>query len=194
MRRRRIKFGWAGFTIVEILVVVVIIVLIASVGGGVYVGTYKKTLVEKSARNFLLVAKYARILAIERQSRCRIKLDVANNGFMLIIDEFNDQTGQTEQVIVRDLYFKPTKFRGEVEFENVRVQSAGLEQVSETEQQNIINFSPDGTAQSAVIQIGDGKNHLTVSISAVTGKVKVYQGTADNVKSDTIDLDEQQAW
>ena len=53
------------------------------------------------------------------------------------------------------------------------------------------SFSPDGTAQTALVQIGDGKNHLTVSISAVTGRSKVYSDTADNVKSDTIDLDEE---
>ncbi len=43
-----------------------------------------------------------------------------------------------------------------------------------------------------MIQIGDGENHLTVSISAVTGKAKIFEGTADKVKSDTIDLDEEQ--
>ncbi len=58
-----------GFTIVEMLVVVVIIALIASVGGGIYVGTYKRMLVEKAARDFVLAAKYATIPAENKVKR-----------------------------------------------------------------------------------------------------------------------------
>ena len=39
-----------GFTIIEVLVVITIIALIAGVGGGFYIGTYKRMLVEKAAR------------------------------------------------------------------------------------------------------------------------------------------------
>ena len=181
-----------GFTLVEILAVVVLIVLISSVGGGIYVGTHRKALAEKSARDFLLAAQYARILAIERQSRCRLKLDAAENGFTLTIDEFNNDTKQTEQVIVRDLYFKPVQFAGKVKFESIRIETTDLEYGFGAEGQNTITFSSDGTAQGAVVQIGDGENHYTARISASTGKAKIYAGTAKTVKSDTIDLDQEQ--
>ena len=180
-----------AFTILEMLLVIVLIGLLVSAGGGIYIGTYKNKLVEKSARDFFLAAKYARILAIERQSKCIVNLDKANNRFMLVIDEFNEDTGETEQIIVKDLYFKPTEFSGEVKFEKIKIMSNNFEQTSEVKPSTTITFSPDGTAQTALIQIGDGKNHLTVSISAVTGRSKVYSDTADNVKSDTIDLDEE---
>lgn len=180
-----------GFTIVEVLLVVVLIALVAGAGGGIYIGTYKRMLVEKSARDFLLAAKYARIMAIERQSRCTMQLDEGNNRFALVVDEFNIGTGRTEKVMVRDLYFKPVEFRGDVEFEDIQIESVGSDEVFGSGEQRAIVFSPDGTAQSALIQIGDGKNHYTVSILAATGRAKIHFGTAENVESSVIDLDEQ---
>jgi len=193
-----------GFTVAEMLLVVVIIALIASVGGGIYVGTYKRMLVEKAARDFVLAAKYARIMAIERQIPYRIKLsaagsadgtEAANNGFGLLIDEFNQETEQTEQVIVRDLYFKPVEFTGDVKFEGVQISRTGGQAATETDEPGEIVFSPTGTAQSALIQIGDGKNHYTISISAATGKATMYFGTAEKVKEEvrigSIDLDQE---
>ncbi len=190
-----------GFTIAEILLVVVIIALIASVGGGLYMGTYKRMLVEKAARDFVLAAKYARIMAIEQQKPYRMKLgatgaaDAANNGFGLVVDEFNQETEQTEQVIVRDSYFKPVEFAGDVKFEGVQITPTGLEAATGTDEAREIVFSPTGTADSAVIQIGDGKNHYTVSINAATGRATMYFGTAEKVKEEvrigTIDLDRE---
>jgi len=199
--KAKVKTERCGFTIAEMLVVVVIIALIASVGGGIYVGTYKRMLVEKTARDLVLAAKYARIMAIERQKPYKIKLSAAdateatNNGFGLVIDEFNPETEQTEQVIVRDLYFKPVEFAGDVKFEGVQITPAGWEAATETDETREIVFSPGGTAQSAVIQIGDGKNHYTVSISAATGRATMYFGTAEKVKEEvkigTIDLEKE---
>ncbi|MHC4396103.1 MAG: GspH/FimT family protein [Planctomycetota bacterium] len=191
MRTQNLKTQKCGFTITEMLLVVVLIVLVAGVGGSFTVGTYKKMLTEKAAREFLLAAKYARITAIERQSTCRIELDAKNNSFALTIDRLDDQAGETEKLIVQDLFFKPTELPADVEFEDVKIDSAGSEEPLEQAESHSIAFSPDGTAQSAVIQIGDGKNHITISISAATGKVKVYKGTAKEVKVGIIDLDEQ---
>ncbi len=202
--KAKVKTERYGFTIAEMLVVVVIIALIASVGGGIYVGTYKRMLVEKAARDFVLAAKYARIMAIEQQKPYKIKLsaadsadtaETANNGFGLVIDEFNQETEETEQVIVRDLYFKPVEFTGDVKFEGIQITPAGWEAATETDEAREIVFSPSGTADSAVIQIGDGKNHYTVSISAATGRATMYFGTAEKVREEvkigTIDLDQE---
>ena len=180
-----------GFTIVEILLVVVLIALIAGAGGGIYVGTYKKMTVEKSARDFLLAAKYARIMAIERQSLCRIELDQSNGRFALVVEELNEQTGDSERVIVQDEYFRPVKFEGDVKFEDIKISPIdGAETFRQQELQTIV-FLPNGTAQSAVIQIGDGRGHYTVNISAATGRVTMYVGTVDELKIGTIDLDEE---
>ena len=56
-------------------------------------------LANKSARDFLLAAKYARITAIERQSPCRMVLDTENSGFWLLTSAFNEESGQTEQAV-----------------------------------------------------------------------------------------------
>ena len=189
--KRKIQKGDSAFTIAEVLLVVVLIVLIAGAAGGIYVGTYKKALVEKAARDFLLAAKYARISAIEQQTRCMMKLDAVNNGFLLLRDEINEETEETEQMVIRDVYFKPVQFGDGVNFEKISIEPAESEQTVEPEMQNVIAFSSDGTAQAAVIQIGNGKTHYTAQISGVTGRTKIYEGTVENITADTIDLDKE---
>ena len=178
----------AGFTLIELLVTIAIIALIGGVGGGVYIGTYKRLQVEKAARDFFLAAKYARIMAIERQKPYRIELDTNNGGFFLTTEELNEETEQTERTIVRDLYSKPVEFDDAVTFENVQIISIDTES---SDEQTAIVFSPNGTAQSAVIQIGNGKNHYTVNIYAATGKASVQQSTAQETKITTVDLDQE---
>ena len=54
-----------GFTLIELLVVVAIIALVSGMGAGLYKGTYERVRVERVVRDFLLTAKYGRIMAIE---------------------------------------------------------------------------------------------------------------------------------
>jgi Tfp pilus assembly protein FimT len=181
-----------GFTIAELLAVIILITLIAGMGGGIYVGTYRKMLVGKAADDILLAAKYARILAIEKQKPCRMEFDLVNNGFQLTLDGFENKTRQSESVTIRDLYFKPVQFSGDVKIEDIQIIPFGSESETDSQEQTEIVFQPNGTAQFAVITVGDGKTYYTVSISAATGKVKMYPGTAENIKIGTVDLDAQQ--
>lgn len=194
MQRQKSKFKVnskeCGFTLVEVLVVVVIIGLLGGLGGGVYIGTYKKLLVEKAARDFFLTAKYARIMAIEKQRQYKIVLDTANNGFHLATTELDEEGGQTEQMIVRDSFCKPVKFNDATQFVNIQITPIGFEATTkEDEDEQSIVFSANGTAQTALIQIGDGKTHYTITISAATGKTKVYDGIVEDVDVGVIDLD-----
>jgi prepilin-type N-terminal cleavage/methylation domain-containing protein len=180
----------SGFTLVELLVVVVIIGLLGGLGGGLYMGTYKKLLVEKAARDFFLTAKYARIMAIEKQRQYKIVLDTANNGFHLVTTQLDEEGGQTEQMIVRDSFCKPVTFDDETGFEDIEITPASsITTTEEDEDEESIVFSANGTAQTAVIQIGNGRTHYTISISAATGKAKVYEDIAENVEVGVIDLD-----
>ncbi|MHC4597216.1 MAG: prepilin-type N-terminal cleavage/methylation domain-containing protein [Planctomycetota bacterium] len=190
----KVKAKRCGFTLAEMLAVVIIISLLAGLGGGIYVGTYKKMLVEKAARHLVLTAKYARIMAIEKQRQYEIQLDVANNAFYLTTTQWNEDTEQTEQIVVKDSFCKPVEFEGDVKFEDVQITPTGLETTTDDEEQAIV-FLSNGTAQSAVIQVGDGKTHYTISISTATGKAKLYFGAVEDVKTGTdvrigaIDLD-----
>ena len=197
MQRRKskvkVKTKRCGFTLVEVLVVVVIISLLAGLGGGIYVGTHKRILVEKAARDFVLTAQYARIMAIEKQRQYKILLDAANNGFHLTTTQLDEEGEQTELMVVKDSFCRPVEFEGEVKFEDIQITPIGMETTTETdEDEQVIVFSPNGTAQSVVIQIGDGKTHYAVTISAATGKTKVYSGTTEDVEVVTIDLDAEE--
>ncbi len=180
-----------GFTVTELLMVIVLIALIGSVGGGLYAGTYKKMLVEKAARDIVLAAKYARIMAIEKQKPYKMEFDAVNNGFRLTCGNVSEQTEAVEQVIVRDSYFKPVQFAGDVKFEGIEIMPLASQTQADNAEQTVVTFQPNGTTQFAVIQVGDGKTHYTVSISPATGKAKMSSGSAEDVKIGTVDLDVQ---
>lgn len=180
-----------GFTLTELLLVISVIVLVSSVGGGIYVGTYKRLLVEKTARQFLQMARYARIMAIERQRPYELQLDAGNKGFLLTTTRVNTATGQNEKIIVKDLYCRPVEFEGDVKLEDIRIATQPAGQTGEGDQLQRILFLPNGAAESAIVQIGDGKSHYTVAVVAATGKARLYDGTADNIRMASVDLDAQ---
>jgi prepilin-type N-terminal cleavage/methylation domain-containing protein len=180
-----------AFTLVEILLVVAILAMMAGLGGGYCIGTYKRLLVEKTARQLLLMATYARIMAIEQQRPYELQLDAGNRGFLLMTTEMNPQTGETERVLVRDFYCRPVEFEGEIQFEDVKLEIAAGESADGTDLEQKIVFLPNGSAESAVLQIGDGKSHYTLAVVAATGKATLYEGTAENVDTVSVDLDLQ---
>ena len=180
-----------GFTLGEVLMVVLIIGLIAGSGTGLYVGTFKKLRVQRAAYDLLLTAQYGRILAIEQNVRCTLVLDAANNAFWLTKPQQDQQGEEVGEQMVRDPYCKPVELEGDITFESVQIALGALETEEDTEtesQQNIV-FSPDGSAQTAAVQIGNGKTSYTVSINAATGRAKLYFGTTEKVKVTSTDLD-----
>jgi prepilin-type N-terminal cleavage/methylation domain-containing protein len=193
MRNSRVKAGtkqW-GFTLPEVLLVVLIIGLITGAGTGLYVGTFRSMQVKKAALDFLLTAKYARIMAMERQTQYTMELDLANQAFSLTTLRWDEAGEQVAKETVRDLYCKPVQFEGDVKFEAVEVMPGVWETESAGAEQRTILFSPNGTAQAAVVQIGNDKTHYTISTIAATGRAKMSFGTAENVKVTTTDLDAQ---
>jgi hypothetical protein len=160
-----------------------------------YVGSYKRLLVEKAARQFLLTAKYARIMAIEQGRPYELQLVEASEergqGFLVSTVERDPETGAGETTIVRDYYCKPVELEGEVTFEAVEIAAMTGDETSDDEPQQKITFFPNGSAESAVVQFGDGKTHYTVAIMASTGKASFHEGTADDIDIAVIDLDAQ---
>lgn len=182
--------GLGAFTLTELLLVVAIITVIGGLSGGMYAGTYKKLLVERAARQFLLSAKYARIMAIEHGRPYELRLDAGNKGFAVTTTQWNEQTAEGESVLVRDYYAKPVEFEGDVKFEDVKILTLVAEQVSDVDAEQRIVFLPNGSAESAAIQIGNGRTHYTIVVVAATGKATLRAGTAETVNMAVIDLDE----
>jgi len=188
---------YRGFTLVEILAVIVLICMLAGAAGGIYFGTYQRRLLEKSAADLLLSAKYARTVAVEKQKPCRMYLDQnsENHRVYLAIDTFDEQTDSTEEMIIKNQFYKPATLAGNLKFEEVIIRpSRSLNEDQSYENNNMIVFTPDGAADAALVQIGDGQRHYVLVISAATGRGTLSFGEADTleVNNDTIDLDEQQ--
>ena len=188
---KRKKAG-SGFTIVELLLVAAIIALLAGAVGGIYLGTYKRTLVEREARGILLTAKYARVRAIERRTPCKLLLDRKKNGYCVVTRGFNAGTNETEKMVVSNEYTRPKEFGGDVKFEGIKIMPAFGSDMGEMENEDVIVFRADGTADTAVLQIGDGKNHYAVYVSAATGKARMQPGEATEAPIGIIDLDAEE--
>lgn len=183
---------WIGaFTLIELLLVVAIIALIGGLSGGMYTGSYRRLLVERTARQFLLHARYARIMAIEQGRPYELHLDGENRGFALMTAQADPQTTESESVVVRDYYAKPVMFEGDVRFEDVRILTQASEQTSDVGGGQRIVFLPNGSAESAVVQIGDGKTQYTIAVVASTGKATLRRGAAGEMQMAVIDLDER---
>ncbi|MHC4742961.1 MAG: prepilin-type N-terminal cleavage/methylation domain-containing protein [Planctomycetota bacterium] len=179
-----------AFTLTELLVVVAIIAVAGGASIGLYAGSSERLKLEKTARNFLITAKYARIMAIEKQREYKIKLDSSNGGFALTTIEWNESTEEFEQKEVKDYYCKPVLFEGNIRFEDIKVaENSQAEQTDDEEAEATIVFRPDGSSDTVVVQIGNGKTHYTISISAATGKAKIHFGELENAEIGTIDLD-----
>lgn len=171
---------------------VAIIAMVGGLGGGYYVGTYKKLLVEKAARQCLLMARYARIIAIEQQRPYELLIDPNNQGFFLATTWMDPETGESSRIVVRDYFCKPVQFEGDVKFEDVQLTMYAEGSADATGLEEKIVFFPNGSAQSAVLQIGDGKTHYSIAVVAATGKASLYTGMTTDVKTASIDLDLQE--
>lgn len=180
-----------GFSLTEMLVVVAVIALLAGLGGPMYANMYKKILVDKAARSFLLTAQYGRIMAIENQTEYRIYLDLVNNAFYLGSTAWNEEAEEVQESIVSDYYCRPVDMEGSVIFEDIQVLPVAAESdtFGDEEEGTSILFRPDGTAQAAIVQIGDGKTHFAIAISPSTGIAKITSGTSEDVSIGVIDLD-----
>ncbi|MCK5174978.1 MAG: prepilin-type N-terminal cleavage/methylation domain-containing protein [Planctomycetes bacterium] len=178
--------GPGGFTLIELLLVVALVVLLAGLGGNRYVVAYKRMLVEKAAKDIYLMAKYARVLAIEKRMDCKLVIDEVGKSYFL-----TSGYGESESVIT-DRYSKPQELSGEVAFEAVEVTSTVETDQDIWEGVKMVVFRSDGTADTAIVQLGDGKNHYSVYVMAATGKAKIMFGEAGDVPIDIVDLDAEE--
>jgi prepilin-type N-terminal cleavage/methylation domain-containing protein len=169
-----------GFTIIELLVVAMIIALMAGATFTFGYLRYKTAVVGQTARKLMLAAKYARLIAVENQIRCKLVIIETDKKFFLIAGEN----------IISNPYTKPTTFDDNVNFQSVAITRSSPDSEDSSKGQYVINFMPDGTADAAVMQITNGKTSYTVTISPATAKAKVYSGVQKNISVGVIDLDQ----
>ncbi|MEE9366529.1 MAG: hypothetical protein V3W44_07580, partial [Dehalococcoidales bacterium] len=132
---------------------------------------------------------YARLLAVEKQTYCRLMLDAESRAFCLTMGGADLMSEETTTRLVSDAYSKPTQFSGDVKFEQIKIISSLQAETDRKDESKSIVFYPDGTADTAAVQIGDGKNHYAVYVLAATGKVRVQLGEADEMPVEIVDLD-----
>ncbi|MCF7958996.1 MAG: prepilin-type N-terminal cleavage/methylation domain-containing protein [Phycisphaerae bacterium] len=190
-----------GFTLVELLAVSALIVMFSGTAGVFYLTTYQKRVIEKSARQLLLTARYGRIVAIERHSPCRMVLDKSGKQFYLAVDDPGDDASTAEERVIKNPFSRPVKLHEKVNFQTILIETLSQEdpetsyndestENADGQNTRTIIFAPDGTTDNTIITLTDGKRYYTLKISGATGKTNLIRGQADQVEPDTLDLDE----
>jgi prepilin-type N-terminal cleavage/methylation domain-containing protein len=174
-----------AFTLVEVLVTVLVIGMLALVGGGLYVGSWHKRLLEKNAKELLLAAKYARITAIEQQTPCHLRLDRQKGRFWLA----QRVAGSEEDAMIKNPYARPRQLADGVLFENIRIQSRSEDVPDSGGEGDTIVFSPDGTADQAAIALGDGRSRFVIRVSPDNAKTVLQTDPQKQAENPVIDLD-----
>ncbi|MBN1126380.1 MAG: prepilin-type N-terminal cleavage/methylation domain-containing protein [Sedimentisphaerales bacterium] len=177
-----------GFTLIEILVVTIIGVMLMGGMLNVSVQRYRRMQVEQYAKQLFLAAKYARTYAVEHQKPCQLVLSEETNSFA-VYGQASQSSGET---VLSNPYTRPRTMDNDIQFEKIAITPSGSEETQTgLEQQSVVVFRPDGSADTAIIQIGNGTNHYSIAISGGTGKAKVQSGELDELPVDVIDLDMQ---
>ena len=171
-----------GFTLLELLAVAAIVAMLFSLGIASYARTFQRWGVQQNARQMYLAAKAARLYAIEHQQPCTLVLDRENGAFFLIVESTQvDSSGQ--QTLISTPWSRKVELHEHVTFENVKI-AGRVEDIT-----GGVLFRPDGTSNNAVIQLGNGTTHYTITISAGSGRARLIEGQAENLQIDQIDLD-----
>ena len=186
MKRRILK----GFTLIEILLVVALISLLAGGAGFISYNSFQKLQVERTARDIMLLAKFARIRSIEVNYPVELYFDIDGQRFFLRDVDGNYSSEDEDGDIVNNPYAKIHQMPDGVGIESLNI----LPQMEDFEASipTKIVFMPEGTADTAVVQVGDGRNHCTIQVSPATGRAKFFNGAADDIVPLVVDLDIQE--
>ena len=180
-----------GFTYAELMLVIIILAMVAGFSGSYCIATYKKTSLKAAARDLLLMGKYARMCAIEERQVCNLYLDDVHRQFYLVGPVFDSSSQTKKQAVISNPYCRKKTLKTGVEFEYVDVKPVMGEVESEWNSSDRITFFPDGSCDSAVVQMGNGRHSVTAIFSSAYAKITVCEGVADDVEDvmQAVDLD-----
>ncbi len=193
MKERMQKRGHAGFTLLEVMVVVILMAMMAAFAGGYYLRSQKRWQVERTSQELFLLLRYARVAAIERQATCKAYLDQTANRVWLTSYTENEEGGR-EEVVLENRFSRPVELPEHVQF--MKIELKRLEQArenNETEAEeseaDIITFRPDGTADQALIILGDTLTFFSITLDSVSGRAVCHSGIMDSLPQQVMDLD-----
>lgn len=181
----------AGFTIAELLLVLLVIVLLAGIGGNYFVNTYKAKELSSVSDRLALMAKYARLMAIEKQQEYNLYLDSLNNDFYLVTKYSDENYTQRQDMVVSNSYCRKQHLASGLEFEAIEITPD--ETLLENRFGDYITFYSDGTCDSAMIQIGNGRHNKTAVFDQISARVFIHDCSIQDLPPEqkTIDLDLQ---
>jgi prepilin-type N-terminal cleavage/methylation domain-containing protein len=184
-----------GFTLVELTAAAALFALLTAAAFITYAQTWRHWALRQNAQKFYLTARYARVLAIESQRACQLVINPDSKTYYIVQEP--EKIGQAvlrnepvslgtgQASMVSNLWHHPTKLDDAVSFDRVLT----LQTVS-TGLPGGITFRPDGSADAAMVQLGNGDRFYTVQISAATARVTLVAGAAEFFEPDQIDLDD----
>jgi general secretion pathway protein H len=150
-----------GFTLVEILLVVVIILIATAVAVPVFRGTFQSTQMKDAVRSTVRLTRYARSLAILRQSDCTLHFDKQK-----IRATVSSASTNAAEEIVRT-------FPGDIQIVEFESESRSDEIPSD---QWTVRFYASGMNDGFTLTLRDEKERRTrITCHPVTGKVEVEE-------------------
>ena len=170
-----------GFTLVELTAAAALLALLTSAAFITYNQTWRHWALRQNAQQFYLAARYARVLAIESRQSCQLVVDSQNRRYYII----QSDARQDETAMISNLWHRPGKLDESVAFEQVLV----IRSEATGQSGSMITFRPDGSADAATVQLGNGQRAYTVQISPATARATLIAGTVETYEADQVDLD-----
>jgi len=170
---------------IELMVVVLVIALAAGLGGGLYMRSYRRMMVEKAAKDLRLMARYARIAAIEQQQPLYLVMDKANNRVFVATSGFFSGQAESAGAVVSNQFCRPMTLPSGVSFEEVMTEGGQQDELA-MDGLFRIRFMPNGTADSAVVIVGNGQTHYALVVNGATGSTRIVMGQAELLSEELV--------
>lgn len=161
-----------------------LIALAASASAVLMLRGARSMAVEQAANRLMLTARRARVTAIQTGTPQQLVLDEGNGQFFVTSEAAGKASSAFSDAPERMPMSDLTRLPEGVSFERIGVLGATEGMPSQ------VVFRPNGSAQTAVIQIGNGTHHATVTVLEATGRIQLQEGIVESITRDWVDLDE----
>ena len=148
--------------------VILLVVMLASVMGGGYFRQHRKRQIDKTAQELLLAAKYARVVAVERQTPCTLQLDQTAGRFFLTVDEVDSVGAEATEVVLSNLYTQPVELPGEVRFLQISVQPRYAYLMAADASQGRSRYGSDSLGSSMISSWTQSESESSSGLSSET--------------------------